>query len=268
MVAESESVSLKKVDFALKSSSSGSEREVLDCAAEWLEYMAEDGEEECWIAETVVGRSGDGGTWHWQGLCTCLRQRKDIEIAMAGILGRGRPSMPLPLPVTLTERVPLGELPPPPSAIVVTVPSSPDDSPKARQRAIRTPPLRALELCAPSDITSRAPFHSTNLSPSPTMSQSASMSPFEERLATSDLPPPGAQHFAARRALWWTPGSNPPSATEPNPSRRRLEALLSQPGALEDDQVWDTGVDRVWRGLLGGAKLKHRLPLALVVCHP
>ncbi|KAI1786701.1 hypothetical protein LXA43DRAFT_975674 [Ganoderma leucocontextum] len=91
------------------------------------------------------------------------------------------------------------------------------------------------------------------------------MSPFEERLATAGLPPPGADHFAARRALWWMPGSSPPCPTEPNPSRRRLEALLAKPGALEDDEVWGAGVDRVWRGVTGGAKLKHRLPLALVI---
>ncbi|KAI0751580.1 hypothetical protein C8Q80DRAFT_1098039 [Daedaleopsis nitida] len=91
------------------------------------------------------------------------------------------------------------------------------------------------------------------------------MSLFQQRLADADLPPPGPDHFAARRALWWAPSPNPPAPAEANPSRRRLEALLSSPGAIEDDQVWEVGVDRVWRGLIGGAKLKHRLPLALIL---
>ena len=163
---------------------------------------------------------------------------------------------------------PQSDLSPPPNAIVVTAPSSPDDDQNVRPHIFRTPPLRALELHTPSDITPRAPFNSDNLSPPLTFtSQTAasSMSPFEERLAIEDLPPPGAAHFAARRAIWWTPGSSPPSSTETNPSRGRLETLLAEPGALEDDKVWDAGLDRVWRGLTGGVKLKHRLPLALVV---
>ena len=156
-----------------------------------------------------------------------------------------------------------------PAAIVVTAPSSPDDSQNVRSHILRTPPLRALESCAPSDISSRrAPFDSDSLSPPLTFTSqppTPSMSRFEERLVTEGLPPPGVDHFAARRAMWWTPGSSPPSPTEPNPSRGRLETLLAEPGALEDDKVWDAGLDRVWRGLTGGTKLKHRLPLALVV---
>ncbi|TBU64073.1 hypothetical protein BD310DRAFT_915294 [Dichomitus squalens] len=114
----------------------------------------------------------------------------------------------------------------------------------------------------------RTRFDSDNLNPPPTdMSKLASeaRSPFQNRLATATLPPPGNEHFIARRALWRTPGSNPPCPTEPNASRKRLEALLAQPDALEDDGVWDAGVNRVWDGLIAGARLKHRLPLALVL---
>ena len=166
--------------------------------------------------------------------------------------------------LTLSEEALLGE-PTPPAAIIVTVPSSPDDSPTRYSKTLRTPPLQALESRAPSDSTTQDTFDQSLLSPSPTMSQTASVSLFQQRLAESDLPPPGADHFAARRALWWTPGPNSPSPTEANSSRRRLEALLAHPDALEDDAVWEAGVDRVWRGLIGGAKLKHRLPLPLIV---
>ncbi|TFK93605.1 hypothetical protein K466DRAFT_478267 [Polyporus arcularius HHB13444] len=91
------------------------------------------------------------------------------------------------------------------------------------------------------------------------------MSPYQERLAAAELPPPGPDYFAARRALWLAPGEAPSRPTEANSSRRRLETLLATPDALEDDMIWQTGVDRVWRGLLGGARLKHPLPLTLVL---
>ncbi|RPD67349.1 hypothetical protein L226DRAFT_529695 [Lentinus tigrinus ALCF2SS1-7] len=112
--------------------------------------------------------------------------------------------------------------------------------------------------------TPRAPFDRDSLSPQPT-SQDTAMSPYQERLAAAHLPPPGPEYFNARRALWLVPGPNHSIPTETNSSRRRLEALLATRDALEDEVVWQTGVDRVWRGLLNGARLKHRLPLALIL---
>ncbi len=91
------------------------------------------------------------------------------------------------------------------------------------------------------------------------------LSPFEQHLAATDLPSSGPELFHARRALWREPAQNPPEATQPNPSRRRLENIMAAPGALENDETWGAGIDRVWNGLVGGARLKHRLPLALVV---
>ncbi|OJT09039.1 hypothetical protein TRAPUB_64 [Trametes pubescens] len=91
------------------------------------------------------------------------------------------------------------------------------------------------------------------------------LSPFEQHLAATDLPSSGPELFHARRALWREPAQNPPEATQPNPSRRRLENIMAAPGALENDETWGAGIDRVWNGLVGGARLKHRLPLALVI---
>ncbi|KAI0368098.1 hypothetical protein BV20DRAFT_948875 [Pilatotrama ljubarskyi] len=91
------------------------------------------------------------------------------------------------------------------------------------------------------------------------------MSAFARQLAEVDLPPPGPELFQVRRALWRTPMSNPPTPTEPNASRLRLENLLALPDALESDDTWAAGLDRVWHGLIGGARLRHRLPLALVI---
>lgn len=167
--------------------------------------------------------------------------------------------------LTRSEDTLLGEPSPAPAVIIITVPSSPDEPPIICQKILRTPPLQAVQLHAPSDSTPLAPFDCSLLSPLPTMSQDAPVSLFQQRLRDADLPLPGADHFAARRTLWWSPGPNEPSPTEANSSRRRLEALLAHPGALEDDDIWEAGVDRVWRGLVNGAKLKHRLPLALVV---
>ena len=168
------------------------------------------------------------------------------------------------LMLTLSKEAGIGETVPPPAAIIITVPSSPDEPPKECQRVLRTPPLKALKLCAPSDMIPRAPFGRETLSPQPS-SHDTAMSPYQERLAAADLPPPGPEHFAARRALWLVPGPNPSLQTEANSARRRLEKLLATPQALEDDVVWQAGVDRVWRGLINGARLRNRLPLALVV---
>jgi hypothetical protein len=86
-------------------------------------------------------------------------------------------------------------------------------------------------------------------------------------LAASELPPPGPDHYAAQRKLWLTPRhavvSSPP---ESSTSRQRLEKLLSSPGAAESDDVWDNGIEKVWKGLNAGGRFKRRLPMALIVC--
>jgi len=40
--------------------------------------------------------------------------------------------------------------------------------------------------------------------------------------------------------------------------------LLEEPGALERSEVWDAGLSKVWRGLVGGGRLKNSLPLRVV----
>ena len=52
----SASLSLKKAERTLKSSSSSSEREVLDCAGECLEYIVESGKESV-VLQSAVGRA-------------------------------------------------------------------------------------------------------------------------------------------------------------------------------------------------------------------
>ncbi|KAF9821258.1 hypothetical protein IEO21_00866 [Rhodonia placenta] len=90
-------------------------------------------------------------------------------------------------------------------------------------------------------------------------------SSFQDRLAVSAMPPPGPAYFNARRALWWIPTQDTPRPADPSPARQRLEQMLSKEGAEEDDLIWSAGVERVWQGLTGGAVLKKRLPLNIVV---
>ncbi|KAF8663426.1 hypothetical protein AX16_000996 [Volvariella volvacea WC 439] len=107
------------------------------------------------------------------------------------------------------------------------------------------------------------------------MSQNPSSSPvssphiaLDDVIAQSNMPPPGPDFFAARRALWLTPRApvqrpNPPS--EALSSRQRLEEVLSAPDAVYNDQIWKLGVDRVWTSLAAGGRLKQRLPLRVLI---
>ena len=87
-------------------------------------------------------------------------------------------------------------------------------------------------------------------------------------MQNADLPEPGPAFFAARRALWRIPTSNPLPSQESSQSRQRLEALLNHAVPPESDRVWNAGIGMVWRGIIGGARLKRRLPLNSLVCPP
>jgi hypothetical protein len=100
------------------------------------------------------------------------------------------------------------------------------------------------------------------LNPSRSCSTSSS---FEELLSLTPLPPPGPSHYAARRALWLTPRPEPPPPSEPSSSRQKLEQLLSRPGGIESEEVWKGGIEKVWKGLVSGGRLKRRLPMCIVV---
>ncbi|KAL5507801.1 hypothetical protein ACEPAH_5419 [Sanghuangporus vaninii] len=89
-----------------------------------------------------------------------------------------------------------------------------------------------------------------------------------ERLMDSNasrMPPPGLSYFEMRRALWCITPPIPPQPSSPSPSRIKLEALLSQSGAVESEEVWRAGLKNVWKGLVGGNQLRKRLPLHIVL---
>ncbi|KAG2152406.1 hypothetical protein BD769DRAFT_1404959 [Suillus cothurnatus] len=94
--------------------------------------------------------------------------------------------------------------------------------------------------------------------PSPKKSTSSSL------ISNPEFPPSGPAHYAARRALWLTP-TKVHHRSSPSSSRQRLEQLLSEPGAVNNEQVWKDGIEKVWKGLVNGGRLKRSLPLALVI---
>jgi hypothetical protein len=123
------------------------------------------------------------------------------------------------------------------------------------------PPLLDASVLVSRNFTSNT---SKCISPSPT-----TLNSWDRILAASksELPPPGPDHYAARRKLWLTPRHIvEPSPIEPSTSRQRLEKLLSFPDAAESDEVWSNGLDKVWKGLNEGGRFKRRLPMALIVC--
>lgn len=95
---------------------------------------------------------------------------------------------------------------------------------------------------------------------------------FEQLLKASDsqLPPPGPAYYLARRALWLKSPDNfvPHDDSVPrqlSTSRQKLENLLHTSDAVYNKEAWEGGIEKVFKGLSGGATLKRRLPLNLVV---
>jgi len=57
----------------------------------------------------------------------------------------------------------------------------------------------------------------------------------------------------------------PPRPPEPSSSRRKLEQVLGAPDALTSDDVWFGSIEKIWKGLGSGGRLKRRLPMRLVI---
>ncbi|EKM59801.1 uncharacterized protein PHACADRAFT_181764 [Phanerochaete carnosa HHB-10118-sp] len=99
----------------------------------------------------------------------------------------------------------------------------------------------------------------------PVMSKSVStprLTPFEEAMANAALPEPGPAYFTARQAIWRVPRSVQPSQSRPEPRRSKgLQSILQEEGPLDKQEYWESGLDKIWKGLIGGQRLKERLPL-------
>lgn len=167
--------------------------------------------------------------------------------------------------------LPLANTPAVPSRIVVTVPSSPEIPPAPTQRDVQKhtfPIMSTSPYGHPFETDAlRVPTPRPPLKESPT-STAQGKSHFEKLMDTTNLPEPGPEYFEARRALWHLPspqyeGDN---RTIP-PNRRRLEDILQKyDGKLDEDEVWHSGLDKVWKGLVTGARLKTKMPLRYLVC--
>ena len=96
----------------------------------------------------------------------------------------------------------------------------------------------------------------------------------------------GPEYFEVRRKAWLTPKDDRSDST-PQPlspggssSRQRIAELLSKPGAVESEvscpsiflcllsyeqDIWNRGLQTLWRGLVTGSRFKRPLPLDVVV---
>ncbi|KAJ3576179.1 hypothetical protein NP233_g609 [Leucocoprinus birnbaumii] len=82
------------------------------------------------------------------------------------------------------------------------------------------------------------------------------------------MPPPGPKYFEARRQLWLMPrpDRDRKKARSPESSAyKKLVEILQMPDAVYSDSCWKRGVERAWKGLSKGERLKHRLPLGLAI---
>lgn len=103
---------------------------------------------------------------------------------------------------------------------------------------------------------------------SPSSSSATPCNTFDDLVASYQMPPPGPEFFWARRQLWLTPRSD--RTRNPRPSQvstalKKLDDLLRDPEAIYSDSCWKNGIERVWKGLSKGERLKHRLPMSLAV---
>lgn len=137
--------------------------------------------------------------------------------------------------------------------IVVTAPSSPEH--KSPTNAFRR-------------LTARPPLHDqvaehTAMSGTEAQDEDGDISSrFEHIMQSTVLPPSGPAHFAARRALWRRPISFPPPRTE---QPAKLLELLDREGLIDSDELWNKGLDKIWKGVTGGGRLKRRLPMGYLV---
>ncbi|KAF8557022.1 hypothetical protein OG21DRAFT_1407998 [Imleria badia] len=77
------------------------------------------------------------------------------------------------------------------------------------------------------------------------------------------LPPPGPDHYTARRSRWLAAPDRHTHPPAPQ-SHARLQRLLNHPDP-HSDPVWNRGINQVWEGFKNGSRLKHRLPMSLVI---
>ena len=140
--------------------------------------------------------------------------------------------------------------------IIVTAPSSPE----APTNGITPEYDDSSELTKFLALDSLPVPTSGSMSAQPA-SVASSRTPFEDALAHASLPQPGPAYFAARREIWTTPrGARPTQPSQPSKRSRKFQAMLQSEGPIED-VYWRAGLDKIWKGLINGQKVRE--PLAL-----
>lgn len=92
-----------------------------------------------------------------------------------------------------------------------------------------------------------------------------SLSGFEHQLSSLNVPA-GPSYYAARRSLWLSPQSTTAPDCRPKAtSITKLEDMLDNPTALRSGKVWNSGLGRVWKGLMEGGRAKYNIPLPVLV---
>ncbi|TCD70408.1 hypothetical protein EIP91_003489 [Steccherinum ochraceum] len=170
------------------------------------------------------------------------------------------------LPPTLSSlydhrpRPPHSTYPADASNIVVTAPSSPESSP-GRPRNDRSLSLLS-SLGAPHPRSS----HDHSFLPMNRLEvpdHLRTKSHFELLLEAADLPEPGPAHFAARQKLWRVPRIHASTAKPQHPVFEKF--LKRRGGRVDSDETWRAGLDKVWKGIMSGAKLKQNMPLNYLI---
>ncbi|KZT29289.1 hypothetical protein NEOLEDRAFT_1175001 [Neolentinus lepideus HHB14362 ss-1] len=89
-----------------------------------------------------------------------------------------------------------------------------------------------------------------------------SPSHFSRLLENNPLPPPGPDHFAARRALWLTPPPKSPPHSQ-SADQNSFDNVLSQDPS--DKGFWKIHLERAYDMLMAGRALKHSMSMKFIV---
>lgn len=147
--------------------------------------------------------------------------------------------------------------------IVVTAPSSPEI-----KGPLTNGSLRSEYDDAPPQLTFQ-PSDSLSIPGDPAMSSSSNLTSFEQAMSKTAFPEPGPQYYAIRQALWRTQTRPPPSQPRTAVTRiPKLQAILQREGPLDKEEYWKGGLEKIYKGLVSGQRIKDRLPLRDLVCPP
>lgn len=93
---------------------------------------------------------------------------------------------------------------------------------------------------------------------------SADLDEIEARLVATQVEH-GIPYFNARRELWLNGKKKVPRSEQTPASITRLEEMVKDPRALRSNTVWESGLGTISKRLIEGGRMKHNLPMRLLV---